>query len=371
MYNIRFLKEVMKITKLSQVQLAKKLDISRRTLIRILNVLDGGKHKTKLADKIVKNLRSNLKVLNPENFFQPGNKEKPKIIIEKQLKMEGINMDKTTMNFFNLKVDPFESPKIVHPDDQWVSDEFTSLLEKIQYAAEVKTFFTFIGGVGTGKSNLMRKARHELTKLKNIIVASIPPLAVPYMDDTSLMSAVIKSISKDAKPFNSIDNRARQLAEKLYECEQSNTRIIILIDDAHKLPPEGLRALKIILESSDNVSIVLAAQPKITDLLLSAGLAEIDERLEREYMSSFRLKNSNYKAVGSYIKHKLSIAGIDTYEEIFPEEVIKRIGEIVCTPLNINNLCTAVMIDTAKINSGIKINIEILEVVIQRMLREE
>ena len=367
MYNKRFLEEVMKVVKLSQVKFALKLGISRRTLLRILYNND---YKTTLGNIIVENLRSNIKVLNPEVFLQPGNKEKPKIFIEKKLKMEGKNMDKKTMEFFNLKVDPFLSPAIIHPDDQWVSDEFTSLLEKIKYAAEVKTFFTFIGGVGTGKSNLMRKARHELTKLKNIIVASIPPLAVPYMDDTNLMSTIIRSISPDTKPFPSIENRARQLAEKLYDCEESNQRIVILIDDAHKLPPEGLRALKIVLESSDNVSIVLAAQPKITDLLLSAGLAEIDERLAREYMSSFRLKNSNYKTIGSYIKHKMSIAGIDTYEEIFPEEVIKRIAEVVCTPLNINNLCNAVMTDTAKINSGIKINIEILETVIQRSIEE-
>jgi type II secretory pathway predicted ATPase ExeA len=322
------------------------------------------------VNRIVENLRSKIEVLNPEVFLKPGSKEKPKINIKYKIKLEGKNMDKKTMEFFNFKVDPFLSPAIIHPDKQWVSDEAASLLEKILYAAEVKTFFTFIGGVGTGKSNLMRKVRHELTKLENLIVINIPTLSVSHMDDGAMVSAVIKGISKEAKPFNKISERGQQLAEKLDECELSNIRIIILIDDAHKLPPEGLRALRILLESSDNVSIVLAAQPSITDLLLSSGLSEVNERLDRQYINSFRLKNSNYKTVGSYIKHKLSIAGSDKYEEIFPADVIKRIGEIVCTPLNINNLCTAVMADTAKINSGITIDIEILEAVIQRSIEE-
>jgi general secretion pathway protein A len=226
-------------------------------------------------------------------------------------------------------------------------------------------FFAIIGSVGSGKSNLMNKAKSELQKLENLRVSYLPPIAVRHMDDKALLSKIIKDIG-ESKPNNEIESRALQLAEQLSEYESQGVRIIILIDEAHHLPVEGFRSLKILVESSSHISIILSAQPRISEVLSSIELTEIDERLDREYLTSFRLKEVNHQSVSGYIKHKLQVAGTD--KDIFPADVIKRIGEVVNTPLNINNVCKATMINAAKIRSDI--DLEIVESVIQRMLNK-
>ncbi|MGD2092789.1 MAG: AAA family ATPase [Candidatus Aminicenantes bacterium] len=360
-YNRRFLKEIMDILNLSIGGCARKLDISHQTVSRILNI-DNYKANRK-EKKIIHGLRYNLGVINPEVFLQPGNNERPKIVIENQLRSEVKTMNKITMEFFGLQSDPFESPKIVHPDDQWMNNEFDYLLQKILSAAESQEFFCIVGSVGSGKSNLMFKAKNELQKIEGIRVSYLPPLVVKHMDDKSIMSKIIKDIG-ESKPLNEIDNRAVQLAEELYNYENQGIRIVILIDEAHHLPIEGFRSLKILMESSSHVSIILAAQPRISEVLSSIELAEIDERLPREYISSFRLKEVNHQNVKNYIEHKLHVSGTD--KEIFSTDVIQRIGEVANTPLHINNICKAAMINAAKIRS--EIDIEIIESVIQRML---
>lgn len=366
-YNPEFFREVMKYHNLTVREMAEKLGhgVTTSTVFRILShnfFFIKGFKKAQMIDA----LRYTFGVSNPDDFFNTDEKLRPIIIKENAITHKEVKtMDQRTLEYFGLKRDPFVSPQIVNPEKLWFNGEYRYILDKVLSAAAYQTFLAVIGSVGSGKSNLINRARKDFRNMDNIRISYISPMSVGSMNDRAILAKILKDIGEEIPPLT-IDDRAEQLSELLSTFEEAETRTIVLIDDAHNLPPEGLRALRYLVESSPLVSVILFAQPRLNENLHTIALKEVDDRLEKINIIAFRRKEPDHQQVQHYIQSRLNDGGALTFD-IFEPAVIKRLGEVANTPLDVNNIFRASLIKAAKIKEP-KVTLEILESVLKTVL---
>ena len=255
-------------------------------------------------------------------------------------------MNKNVLNYYGLTKDPFKSPE-VNPHNIFINDENQEIIDTVLEAAHTSRFLAVVGNVGSGKSTLFNHLKPLLKDHSKMKCAFIPPLVTKHLTDKALISKLLREIGEE-NPLNDIDERATQLADTISELQENEYRITILIDDAHQLPIEGWRGLKIIAESCPNISVIFFAQPRIDEIISRTELLEVKRRLEIYHLFSFSLKQNDYHDLKAYIQHKLIQAGHKT-GDIFPDNVIKKIGTLSSTPLDVNNICKFLLVKSEKI----------------------
>lgn len=358
-YNADFLKKCLSILDITRIEMAKQCGIHRDTLSRLLNEKTAITKENK--SKIIQNLHR-LGISNAETFANPIAKDEPKLIIYSQFttKEENIPMDKQTKDIYGLSDDPFK-PEIPTPDKMWMNKEYESILDTVIYAATSHQFVGIVGPVGSGKSALLRKTKDIISKDESIVIVNIPEFAVRRMDDARLGSTIIRAITGEFRDSD-YDKRAEQLDLAIEDIKKQEKALVIFIDEAHHLPPEGLVFVKVIFGSYDNLSIILFAQKGILKPL--SHLTEVQERLELIRLNSFQHKDLNHQNVISYINHKLQLAGAKQLD-IISNEAAQLIGEVCNTPLQVNQLCRMAMIKTAKISTTPLVTADIVQALIQ------
>lgn len=114
-------------------------------------------------------------------------------------------------------------------------------------------------------------------------------------------------------------------------------RVVLIIDEAQNLSPEGLEELRMLTNVNSNkdelVQLVLVGQPELRAMVLEHGLRQLAQRVA----ASFHLERMSAKAVQDYIEHRLRRAG-GTGSEITPEAVERIYLHTSGTPRLINQL---------------------------------
>ena len=141
-----------------------------------------------------------------------------------------------------------------------------------------------------------------------------------------------------------LEYKARLVGRTLEEAYRDGKKVVIVIDEAHLLRPEALLALKRIYEFEIGfkklLSIILVGQQGLARQLKSNfELAEVSQRVDLYELGSLN------GAVGAYIEHKLSRAGLNGADkDIFDRAALKAIGDRADTPLSVNNLAALALI---------------------------
>jgi MSHA biogenesis protein MshM len=351
--NSEFFRKVKKLLNKNIPEIAKVLKVGKTTVKRLLKD-DYDSKSTAFFQNMVLNLRL-CGITNAEQLLIPGSTEDPHLVVIKQLKLKEVPpMNKNILEHYGLKKDPFKSPEVL-ADEIFITGESREIIDTVLEAAHSSRFLAVVGSVGSGKSTLFNYLRPLLMKESKMKCVFIPPIVTKHLNDKALLSKMLREIEQE-KPINDIDERASQLAETIYELDQKGYRIIVLIDDAHQLPIEGWRGLKIIAESCPSISVIFFAQPRIHEVISRTELIEVQRRLEIIQIYSFSLKQVDLHDLEAYIQHKLKMAGGDDVS-IFPGAVIKKIGALASNPLEVNNICKNLMVKAERIKEPISLEI--------------
>ncbi len=213
-------------------------------------------------------------------------------------------------SFFGLR----ESPFSLNPDPRflWLSETHQEGLATLAYGiASRKGFILLTGGVGTGKTTLLRAALARMPET----------IEVAFLANTEGLTGLelLKVIASEFRFPGPLGDRADCLIgikSFLLEQARAGTRAVVVIDEAQDLALETLEQVRLLsnLETDDRklVQIVLTGQPELRRKLLRQELQPLMQRIVIDH----HLAPLRPYEVHPYLEHRLRVAGA-RYEQVF------------------------------------------------------
>jgi type II secretory pathway predicted ATPase ExeA/septal ring-binding cell division protein DamX len=206
------------------------------------------------------------------------------------------------LEHFGLSEAPFRITP--HTDFFFEGANRGATLEALLYAITHDEGIVKVSGeVGSGKTMLCRVLIERLPKHVETI----------YLANPSLSRDEILFTIADELRVNLATNRVsavlRSLQEHLIGLYGQGRQIVVLIDEAHAMPPETLEEIRLLsnLESNRHklLQIVLFGQPEINASLSRPEMRQLKERITH----NFNLEPLVRSDVGEYISFRMRAAG--------------------------------------------------------------
>lgn len=211
------------------------------------------------------------------------------------------------MSFLYLKhFDLEKSPFQITPDIDFFfsgSQRGGILTALLHVACHEEGIVTAVAEVGSGKTLL---ARLMISRLPADI--STVYLANPCFSRDEIISAISRDLGLVGQPATTEENLA-QLHQELLRRHALGQRVLLVIDEAHAMPPESLEEVRLLsnLETDRHklVNIMLFGQPELDILLADRRLRQLRDRV----IHRFDLPPLPHDEATAYIDHRLRIAG--------------------------------------------------------------
>jgi len=241
-------------------------------------------------------------------------------------------------NFFGLRCRPFED----RADTRFLCA--TADCEEALAAMEYEGCYgegmaLVLGGAGTGKTLLIRSLLQRLDTSHRVVV-----LTWLATGQINLIREAAKGFGVSLPPANHDARCLARLRRHLIRRAKTNTRVILIIDQAEHLTSENMTQLATLADLRHSnarlLSITLVGQPRIRSLLDRPEFARISQQLYGECI----LPPLTCDQTGQYVQHRLQTAGaVDA--RIFDREAVALIHEAAGgIPRLINHICDAAML---------------------------
>ena len=236
---------------------------------------------------------------------------------------------------FNLRENPFN----LTPDPRYLflSPQHWGALDHLIYGiVERKGFIVVTGGIGTGKTTICRF-------LLSVLDESVDSALIfnPFISDNELLQTInqefgISPTTEEKTKKHYIDS----LNEFLLKNFASGRNAVILIDEAQNLSASVLEQIRMLsnleTEKEKLLQIALFAQPELQDLLCTASLRQLNERITVRY----EIEPLNQEQVHDYIEHRLKVARESNGNLSFSQGAYKTIFDYSKgIPRRINAIC--------------------------------
>ncbi len=173
----------------------------------------------------------------------------------------------------------------------------------LHVAANEEGIITLIAEVGSGKTLL---ARLMISRLDPQI--STVYLANPSFSRDEILGAIGRDLGLTDLP-TSTEGRLSALQQELLRRHGLGERVLLVIDEAHAMPPESLEEVRLLsnLETGQHklVNIMLFGQPELEELLADRRLRQVRDRV----VHRFKLMPLPAEDVRAYVDHRLRAAG--------------------------------------------------------------
>ena len=208
-----------------------------------------------------------------------------------------------------------EKPFSLTPDPKYLfkSESHVNAFELMQYAIRRREGFVVVtGDIGTGKTTLCR-AILEQTDRKTFTAL----LLNPFLSEEDLLRFILQDfgvVSREEIKRGRLAGVSKQdlidtLNEFLLSLLPLRARALLIIDEAQNLPKPVLEQIRILsnLETDKEklLQIILVGQLNLKDVLRSADLRQLDQRVSIRY----ELNPLNCEETCAYVAHRLAIAG--------------------------------------------------------------
>jgi len=188
--------------------------------------------------------------------------------------------------------------------DRFRLPEFDEAIEAMLATLEVRMSCALIAPAGTGKTSVLRA-----------VLASLPEARyrTHYVKVTGLSKRdMCREIAQAVglPPAGSYPSLVRKLQDRFSETSDTDgLRPVLIFDEAQDLRPDTLAMLKVLtnfdMDSRLVLSLVLAGQPRLRDLLRRDDLEDVARRLAH-YAT---LRTLTRDEINKYIEHRCTIAG--------------------------------------------------------------
>lgn len=245
------------------------------------------------------------------------------------------------MRFFGLNRLPFEAS----PDPGFLFDSpaHREAIASIEYAVATRMGFIMLTGeVGLGKTTVIRAFldRYDRERLLPIYVfhplLSFDELLVLVSDELGLrLSGGIGSF-----------NRLRAIQLELIRLYDAQRQVILIIDEAQRLPEDTLENLRLLTNLETNeaklLQIVLVGQPELETVLEQPHLRQLEQRI----VLKAKLETLSAENSLRYLRHRLMLAGADKPEDVMSAAAMKAVVELARgVPRRLNVLANRTLID--------------------------
>lgn len=179
-------------------------------------------------------------------------------------------------------------------------DILSALLHVAQHEEGI---MTLVAEVGSGKTML---ARLMLSRLPTSVCTIY--LANPSFSRDEILGAIGRELGLTDLP-SSTEARLAALQQELLRRHATGQRVLLVIDEAHAMPPESLEEVRLLsnLETEQHklLNIILFGQPELDDTLADRRMRQVRDRVVHRFALSALPENE----ATAYIDHRLRAAG--------------------------------------------------------------
>lgn len=177
------------------------------------------------------------------------------------------------------------------------------------------------GEVGSGKTMLCRVLMERLPE--NVVIVY---LANPSLAREDILYALADELGIELPESSRTNTVMRALQEKLVALYAEGKQVVVLIDEAHAMPPETLEEIRLLsnLESNRHklLQLVLFGQPELDATLARSDMRQLRERITHH----FGLEPLVRADIAQYLDFRMHAAGYRG-PGVFPPASVKRIAQ--------------------------------------------
>jgi general secretion pathway protein A len=233
--------------------------------------------------------------------------------------------------FYNLKSKPFE----ITPDPifLWFGEKYKEALSALRYGIlENKGFLLLTGDAGSGKTTLINALTENLDNAVEWAVISNP-----NRERLDFYNAIAKGFGI-AKEFTSKVQFLIQFSSFLHKADDEHKKVLLLIDDCHRLSQDMLEELRLLsnIEKADSklINIFFIGQREFLDMLIQPSNRAVRQRLTLKV----ELAPLTDAQTAEYIRQRLKVAGVE--KRLFSAKAIEKIHRYsLGNPKLINIIC--------------------------------
>lgn len=241
-------------------------------------------------------------------------------------------------DFYGLTGKPFQ----LSPDARFFfnSKGHNRAMAYLRYGLEQgEGFIVITGGIGTGKTMLVRNLFDELDSTR-VVAAELVTTQVEPEDVLRIVCASYGLAHEGATKAALLNN----LEAFLHDRYKEGKRVLLVIDEAQNLPERSIEELRML------ANFQVGGRALIQSFLL--GQNELKHTLQRPSMEQFRqrviasydLRALNEEEMKNYILHRLRLVGWREDPKI-ENEVFEKIYEFTNgIPRRVNTLCDRILL---------------------------
>lgn len=211
-------------------------------------------------------------------------------------------------------------PFQISPDPRffWLGEKHKEALAILKYGVlNNQGFLLLTGDVGTGKTTLINTLVNSLDSESVVINVSDPRL-----DKLDFFKLVGHSLGLDSKLRTKFDFIAT-FSDFLYRAHDSGKRVLLIIDEAHKLSLDSLEEIRLLsnIERQDTklLNIFFIGQDEFNDTITRPECRALRQRVTIVH----HIEPLNEKETKQYVKYRLGVAG--TRKGVFTDRALKEV----------------------------------------------
>jgi len=254
---------------------------------------------------------------------------------------------------FGFNTQPFR--KDIPPLALYPSRGHRELVTKLTQAIPRAEIICVTGDIGAGKSTAIRAAQQNL----NAALYRFIYVPNPGMVARDLYQELLREMGVQP-PWRTPAAR-RQLRDTFQALREDGRTPVMVLDEAHKLPPALLDELRMLtnfnMDSTPVFAMVLAGHPDLSRLLSRRG----NEALAQRIGCRFHLTGMDWEELKAYVAHHLQLAGVT--RPIFTDDALRQLFQhSQGVPRRVNSLALQAL-EVAYLQEKELVDLSILELV--------